>query len=150
MKVTRRLPNSGVVSIIGFQNGQPKERFRGKLQRVDDVENLVKEKASDRCLDQSCDGSNTKVECRHNYNWSKFKRRKEFLLVHDFGTDHGSSGSPILNNSGEVCGMHCWGLYLGDRKKWPNPLFEFGHNMRHIIDDIKKKDETFAMRLFGK
>ena len=56
----------------------------------------------------------------------------------------------MLNNSGEVCGMQCWGLYLGDREKWPNPLFEFGHNMRHIIDDIKKKDETFAIGLFGK
>ena len=139
MKVTRRLPNSGVVSIIGFPNGQPKERFSGKLRRVDDVENCVKEKTFDRCPVHPCDDSNTNVKCQHNYDWSKFKQRKKFWLVDNCSTDNGSSGSPILNNMDEVCGMQSWRLYLGDRKKWSNLLFEFGHSMRHIVDHIKER-----------
>ena len=59
LKITRRLPDSGVVSIIGFPNSQPKKHFSGKLQRVDDVENWVKENTSDRCPVYPCDGSNT-------------------------------------------------------------------------------------------
>ena len=149
LKVTRRLLNSGIVSIIGFPNGQPKQRYIGKLYSVGDVKPWVKENISDRCPEHPCDGRNTKAKCQHNYNWSKFERRKKFLLAYKCDTVKGVSGSSILNNSGEVCGMQSWGLFLRNQKKCPNPLFEFGCKMRDIIDDIKGKDETFAIELFG-
>ena len=149
LKVTRCLPDSGVVSIIGFPNGQPKQRYIGKLYSVEDVKLWVKENTSDRCPEHPWDGRNTKFTCQHNYDWSKFERRKNFLLAYKCGTAKGVSGSPILNNSGEVCGLQSWGLFLRSQKKCPTPLFEFGHKIRDIIDNIKGKDETFAIELFG-
>ena len=107
------------------------------------------ENTSDRCPEHPCDGRNTKFTCQHSYDWSKFERRKKFLLAYKCGTVKGATGSPILNSPGEVCGMQSWGLYLGDQKEWPNALFEFEHEMQDIINDIKGKDKAIAIELFG-
>ena len=155
LEVYTHLPNlSSNVNVIGHPGAKSKSCMSGKVLHtsrpsisVEIIHKWVEDNTKQYCPHEHCEGKEKKVVCAHNYKWKKFDLRKDFLLIHNCGTSKGASGSPVVNDNGEVIALHSWGMFLGDKQQREKPALEFAHSINFIVEDIKKNNEALARKL---
>lgn len=97
---------------------------------------------------QHPNGGPKKVAIRNNLVYdSKFPRLRYYT-----DTDHGSSGSPVLNDAWQVVALHRASTFVADLavQGQSNGWVNEGTQMAAIVEDIKVKDPKLYEELTGK
>ena len=155
LKVCTRWPNpNSNVTVIGHPKAESKTCMLGKVLHTpsssENIRKWVEDKTKQYCPHEHCEGREKEVVCVHNYEkWDKLEKRKDFLLIHNCQTGHGASGSPVVNDNGEVIALQSWGMFLGNEQQREKPALEFAHSINCIVKDINinKKNEALARKL---
>ena len=140
-KVKMHVPESGLLVIVGHPDGREKLddtcTIIPKAYRQKEVRQRVR-KEETKCLEnpQECYQNNNRVNNNHFDDPIKsIGVYNDVIISYDTSNMfYGSSGSPVINMSGEIVAIHCCGLILPETE---TNLFEYGFTFEAIINDLK-------------
>ena len=144
-RVRSQVPNIGLLFIIGYPQNDtlmddtaviiPKDqRFREISRRTEEQEMKCLENPQECIHGNQYDGN---VKCIHLYNPAvNIAAKNDVIASYDTSTMfHGSSGSPVVNISGEIVAIHSCGYMLHESRA-KTSLLEYGFTFKAIIDDL--------------
>ena len=141
-KVKMHVPESGLLVIVGHPDGREKLddtcTIIPKAYRQKEVRQRVR-KEETKCLEnpQECNLNNNRVNNNHFDDPVKSTGvDNDVIITYDtsnmFG---GSSGSPVINTSGEIVAIHSCALILAESAT-ETSLLQYGFTFEAIINDL--------------
>ena len=131
-KVKKHVPQSGLVAIVGHPGG---------FEKLDDTCTIIPRAEVSNLVDLSC------VKCIHVKNHAKNSGATSITSYLTSSMFDGSSGSPVINMSGEIVALHCCGFMPVENEEECS-LFDYGFTFEAIIADVKDKDEEKMKNFF--
>ena len=131
-KVKKHVPQSGLVAIVGHPGG---------FEKLDDTCTIIPRAEVSNHVDLSC------VECIHVKNHAKNSGATSITSYLTSSMFDGSSGSPVINMSGEIVAIHCCGCTREENGD-EICLLNYGFTFEAIIADVKDKDEEKMKHFF--
>lgn len=163
-RVKEHVPRVGLLAIIGHPEGREKLDdtcvIIPEATRSDEISKRVEEKQK-RCLKKPWECSyqvqqqkmfktdDNPIKCIHLYNPAmNVADKNDDIISYDTSTMfHGSSGSPVINMSGEIVAIHSCGYSLHENKK-KTSLFEYAFTFEAIISDLLQKGLSEKVKSF--
>ena len=137
-KVKRHVPESGRLVIVGHPEGREKLHNTCTIIPKEEVRQRV-QKEETKCLEnpQECYQNNNRVNNNHFDDPIKsIGVYNDVIISYDTSNMfHGSSGSPVINMSGEIVAIHRGGFILTESAT-ETSLFEYGFTFEAIINDL--------------
>ena len=155
-KVKRHVPESGRLVIVGHPEGREKLHdtctIIPKAHRQKEARQRVRKKET-KCLEnpQECNQNNNRVNNNHFDDPIKSIGVVNDVII-SYDTSNmfdGSSGSPVINMSGEIVAIHSCGLILPESASaTETSLLEYGFTFEAIINDLTGNEFSDEVKSF--
>lgn len=146
-------PYNGLVYIIGHPDGKEKATDACTvipfIQRHPETRRRLEEAREQGDHHPNCDTEGGRISCIHMFTNESFKEiSSPRAVTYDTSFFHGSSGSPVFDNSGHLVAMHAAG-YRFNLRGQKLSMIEFGWLVEEICSDIKNKNEELYESLIN-